>query len=160
MVDFAELLLKSFELLQSNKDILEHYQQRFQHILVDEFQDTNTIQYNWLKLLAGNRTKLMVVGDDDQSIYSWRGAKIENIHRFQNDYDDVTTIRLEQNYRSTQAILEAANAMIAHNSNRLGKNLWTQSSEGENISLYAAFNDLDESRFIISTIQNEIHHSK
>lgn len=153
VVDFAELLLRAYELWLKRPDILKHYQERFSHILVDEFQDTNPIQYNWLKLLAGKQSYMMAVGDDDQSIYGWRGAKIENIHRFQSDFADVVTIRLEQNYRSTQNILSAANSVIAHNQERLGKNLWTDGKVGEPIQLYTAFNELDEARFIVSKIQ-------
>jgi ATP-dependent DNA helicase UvrD/PcrA len=153
LVDFSELLLRSLEVLQKNPDILTHYQKRFRHILVDEFQDTNTIQYTWLRLLAGKHNYLMAVGDDDQSIYSWRGAKIENIHRLPRDFPDCKTIRLEQNYRSTDAILKAANAIISCNRNRLGKNLWTQGDAGVPITLYAAFNERDEAHYVVSTIR-------
>ncbi|NAS61154.1 DNA helicase II, partial [Pseudomonas syringae pv. actinidiae] len=123
------------------------------NILVDEFQDTNRIQYAWIRLLAGDSAKVMIVGDDDQSIYGWRGAQVENIQHFLRDFSDVTTIRLEQNYRSTANILNAANALIAHNGDRLGKNLWTDGIEGEPISLYCAFNELDEARFVVSRIK-------
>lgn len=153
LVDFAELLLRSLEVLQQHADVRAHYQQRFRHILVDEFQDTNTIQYTWLKLLAGDNNWMMAVGDDDQSIYSWRGAKIENIHRFTRDFAECRTIRLEQNYRSTQVILQAANAVISRNRNRLGKNLWTQVEGGTPITLYTAFNERDEAHYVVSTIQ-------
>ena len=153
LIDFAELLLRSYELLKNNPALLQHYQQRFQHILVDEFQDTNTIQYAWLKLFVGENSYLMIVGDDDQSIYGWRGAKIENIQRFHKDFPNTHTIRLEQNYRSTGTILNAANALIANNDGRLGKNLWTEGSRGEPISVYAGFNDLDEARFIVEQIK-------
>lgn len=153
LVDFAEILLRSFELLQKNPVLLTHYQQRFRHVLVDEFQDTNTIQYAWLKQFISAENYLMIVGDDDQSIYGWRGAKIENIHRFQHDFSNVKTIRLEQNYRSTGTILAASNALIENNDGRLGKNLWTSGGEGELISLYAGFNDLDEARFIVDQTQ-------
>lgn len=153
MVDFAELLLRSYELLRNNPELLTHYQQRFQHILADEFQDTNILQYAWLKLFAGKTTKLMIVGDDDQSIYSWRGAKVEHIRHFTQDYPETIQIRLEQNYRSTGVILHAANAVIAHNNNRLGKNLWTAENQGEPISLYSGFNDIDEAQFIVHQIQ-------
>ena len=148
LVDFGELLLRSHELWLKNSELLQHYQNRFQHILVDEFQDTNTVQYAWLRVLAGTRLKLAVVGDDDQSIYGWRGAKIENIQEFGRDFPDTHTVRLEQNYRSTQTILNAANAVISRNHGRLGKNLWTEGVEGEAISLYAAFNEIDEANFI------------
>ncbi|WP_210397293.1 DNA helicase II [Motiliproteus sediminis] len=154
LVDFGELLLRAHELWLNQPALLEHYQQRFQHILVDEFQDTNSIQYAWLRVLAGQQGKLMVVGDDDQSIYGWRGAKIENIQQFSRDYPDVQTVRLEQNYRSTGTILGAANALIANNQGRLGKELWTQGNEGEPISLYAGFNEQDEARFIVDTINS------
>ncbi|MFT6916792.1 MAG: DNA helicase-2/ATP-dependent DNA helicase PcrA [Motiliproteus sp.] len=154
LVDFGEILLRSHELWLTKPEILKHYQQRFAHILVDEFQDTNTIQYAWLRVLAGQHGKLMVVGDDDQSIYGWRGAKIENIQQFSRDYPDTQVVRLEQNYRSTANILDAANALIANNQGRLGKKLWTDGSEGELISLYAGFNEQDEARFIVDTIQN------
>lgn len=156
LVDFAELLLRSYELLRDNPLLLAHYHQRFKHILVDEFQDTNSLQYKWLKLLAGTHAELMIVGDDDQSIYGWRGAKIENIHQFTTDYAQAQTIRLEQNYRSTATILSAANALISHNYSRLGKELWTQGNQGELISLYVAFNELDEARFIVDRIQQWI----
>ncbi|OYK79291.1 DNA helicase II [Coxiella burnetii] len=152
LVDFAELLLRTLELLRDSATLREHYQQRFQHILVDEFQDTNTIQYAWLKALAGEQTVFMAVGDDDQSIYSWRGAKIENIHHFSRDFAGVKTIRLEQNYRSTQTILDAANAVIDNNKNRFGKKLWTDSRTGEPITLYTAFNERDEAFYVISCI--------
>jgi DNA helicase-2/ATP-dependent DNA helicase PcrA len=152
LVDFAELLLRSHELWLNNPELLAHYQTRFQHVLVDEFQDTNTIQYAWLRVLVGAHSKIMAVGDDDQSIYGWRGAKIENIQRFSQDFSDVMTVRLEQNYRSTQTILEAANSLIQRNTNRLGKELWSEGEKGELIKLYAGFNDLDEARFIAERI--------
>lgn len=153
VVDFAEILLRCYELWRDNPDILKKYHERFKYILVDEFQDTNTIQYAWLKMLCSPSSQLMIVGDDDQSIYGWRGAKIENIHRFHKDYQDVVTVRLEQNYRSTSTILAAANALIAKNASRLGKQLWTQGAQGERIALYGAFNEIDESRFIVGEIQ-------
>jgi len=154
LVDFAELLLRSHELWLENPELLQHYQHRFQAILVDEFQDTNTLQYAWLRMLAGKTSHLMLVGDDDQSIYGWRGAKIENILRFSEDYPTAVTTRLEQNYRSSGNILTAANALISHNGERLGKDLWTASSNGDMISLYAAFNEIDEARFIVNRIQD------
>lgn len=154
LVDFAEILLRSFELLKNHADVRGHYQQRFRHILVDEFQDTNAIQYNWLRLLAGSAAKVMIVGDDDQSIYGWRGARVENIQQFLKDFDGADTIRLEQNYRSTSTILKAANAVISNNQGRLGKDLWTDGSEGETIAVYNAFNELDEARFIVSRIRD------
>lgn len=153
LLDFAELLIRAYELFKSNPLILQRYQQRFQHILIDEFQDTNHIQYDWIRLLAGDSGKVMIVGDDDQSIYGWRGAQVENIQRFLDDYAQVHTIRLEQNYRSTGHILNAANALIANNHSRLGKNLWTDRGDGEPVDIYCAFNELDEARFIASQIK-------
>ena len=148
VIDFAELLLRALELWKNNPDVLQHYQQRFGHILVDEFQDTNAVQYAWLRLLAGDVSAVTAVGDDDQSIYGWRGAKVENILSYERDFADTKIVKLEQNYRSTSNILNAANAVIAKNSGRLGKNLWTDAGEGETIALYAAFNEHDESRYI------------
>lgn len=153
MVDFAELLLRAHELWLNKPHILEHYRNRFPFILVDEFQDTNSVQYAWLRVLAGKQCYVTAVGDDDQSIYGWRGAKIENIQSFADDFGNAETIRLEQNYRSTSTILNAANAVIAHNFGRLGKELWTEGAEGEPISLYAAYNEQDEARFIVERIQ-------
>ena len=153
VVDFAELLLRAHEVLRDRGDLLMHYQHRFRHIMVDEFQDTNTIQYAWLRLLAGSTNWLFPVGDDDQSIYGWRGAQIENIHRFSKDFPDVRTLRLEQNYRSTANILAASNALIANNQGRLGKSLWTSDKSGEPIHIYTAFNEFDEARFVAGRIQ-------
>ena len=153
MVDFAELLLRTHETLLSHKALLQHYQDRFKAVLVDEFQDTNAIQYAWLRIITGQANKLMVVGDDDQSIYGWRGAKIENIQRFQDDYPQAVIYRLEQNYRSTGAILGAANALIENNDDRLGKQLWTDLGEGDPLSLYAAYNEIDEARYIVERIK-------
>ncbi|TGD72767.1 DNA helicase II [Mangrovimicrobium sediminis] len=153
LVDFAELLLRAHELWLQHPEILEHYQGRFRQILVDEFQDTNTIQYAWLRVLAGERIPVVAVGDDDQSIYGWRGAKIENIQRFTDDFRGVHTVRLEQNYRSTKTILQAANGVIANNFGRLGKELWTAGDQGEPITLYAGFNEQDEARFIVEQIE-------
>ena len=152
-VDFAELLLRAHELWLNNPELLQHYQERFSHILVDEFQDTNGIQYAWLRVLAGKNSNVTVVGDDDQSIYGWRGAKIENIRDFEKDFPNTQTVRLEQNYRSTGTILKAANAVIARNAGRLGKNLWTDAEDGEPITLYAGFNEVDEARFIAEYLQ-------
>ncbi len=154
VVDFAELLLRVLELIRDNDDIREHYQRRFQHILVDEFQDTNAIQYAWLRLMAGSDTPIFVVGDDDQSIYGWRGARIENIHHFEKDFSNTRVIRLEQNYRSTGTILKAANALIDNNHSRLGKELWTQSEDGDPITFYSAYNEKDEARFVVDRIEN------
>jgi len=154
MIDFGEILLRAHELWLKNPQVLEHYQRRFKHILVDEFQDTNSIQYAWLRVLAGTQNQLMVVGDDDQSIYGWRGAKIENIQQFNVDFSEADTVRLEQNYRSTSTILKAANQLISNNQSRLGKNLWTEDGDGEQISLYEAFNEQDEARFIVDRVQD------
>ncbi|MBL6690036.1 MAG: DNA helicase II [Pseudomonadales bacterium] len=154
MVDFAELLLRAHELWLNNPEILHHYQRRFSALLVDEFQDTNTIQYAWLRVLAGDQDNLMVVGDDDQSIYGWRGAKIENIQQFTQDFPNAQTIRLEQNYRSTSNILKAANGLIDQNFGRLGKELWTDLGEGDPIQLYAGYNEIDEARYIVERIRN------
>ncbi len=159
LVDFAELLLRAHELLRDNRIVREHYQRRFRHLLVDEFQDTNAIQYAWVKLLsatgndAAEQNYVTIVGDDDQSIYGWRGAKVENIQQFFRDYPNVLTVRLEQNYRSTATILRAANAVIAQNYDRLGKDLWTDGSDGEQIDLYAAYNEVDEARYIAAQIE-------
>lgn len=153
-IDFADLLLKVHYLWLNNREILAHYQQRFRYILVDEFQDTNAIQYAWVRLLAGKDNHVMIVGDDDQSIYGWRGAQVENILRFSKDFPDATTTRLEQNYRSTGTILSAANALIANNRGRMGKNLWTAGDKGKPIIVYAGFNDLDEARFIANRIRD------
>ena len=151
-VDFAELLLRAHELWRDRPDVLHHYRERFGAVLVDEFQDTNNIQYAWLRLLAGTENKLFVVGDDDQSIYGWRGARVENIQEFQAHYPDAQVIRLEQNYRSTGNILAAANAVIANNPGRLGKALWTDDAAGELIQLYRAFNEIDEARYVVDRI--------
>lgn len=157
VIDFAEILLRTHELLRDNTALLEHYRQRFQAILVDEFQDTNTIQYAWIRLLAGEHCAVLAVGDDDQSIYGWRGAKVENIAQFSRDFKDTHVIRLEQNYRSTATILEAANALITHNNARMGKELWTADGAGEKILVYKAYNELDEARFVVERIMMEIN---
>jgi DNA helicase-2/ATP-dependent DNA helicase PcrA len=153
LVDFAELLLRAHELLRDNPDVLAFYQQRFRQVHVDEFQDTNTIQYAWLRLLTDGKDNLFVVGDDDQSIYGWRGAKIENIYSFQKHYPNHKVIKLEQNYRSTGTILKAANKIIANNAGRMGKELWTDAGDGDLISLYAAFNEQDEAYFVVERIK-------
>jgi len=152
VVDFSELLLRVLELLRENGQLLTQYQERFRHLLVDEFQDTNAIQYDWLKLLAGQSGTPFVVGDDDQSIYGWRGARVENLQRYQQDFPGTHVVRLEQNYRSTGTILDAANAIIANNSSRLGKRLWTEGDSGDPIRLYAAFNEHDEAEFVVNRI--------
>ncbi len=154
MVDFAELLLRTHELLRDNEVLLRHYRQRFTWLLVDEFQDTNAVQYAFLRLLAGARDNLIVVGDDDQSIYGWRGARIENIQRFTTDFPAAVTVRLEQNYRSTGSILKAANGLISQNMDRLGKDLWTDRGDGDPVRLYAAFNEIDEARYVASRIDD------
>ncbi|MHC9083415.1 DNA helicase II [Luteimonas sp. RIT-PG2_3] len=152
LVDFAEILLRAHELLRDTPVLLAHYRQRFGQLLVDEFQDTNSIQYAFIRVLAGDTGQVFVVGDDDQAIYGWRGAKVENVQRFLKDFPGAQTIRLEQNYRSTANILNAANAVIAHNPDRLGKQLWTDSGEGDGVDLYAAYNEIDEARFVIDRI--------
>lgn len=153
LVDFAEILLRAHELLRDHPPLLQHYRHRFQQLLIDEFQDTNSLQYAFIRLLAGDTGQVFVVGDDDQAIYGWRGAKVENVNRFLRDFPGAKTIRLEQNYRSSANILNAANAVIAHNPSRLGKQLWTDSGEGEPIDLYSAFNEIDEARFVIERIR-------
>jgi DNA helicase II / ATP-dependent DNA helicase PcrA len=153
VIDFTDLLLKTYKLLLSHAELRAHYQARFRCLLVDEFQDTNTIQYAWLKLFAGDNSAVMIVGDDDQSIYGWRGARIENIQRFSKDFPGAAIIRLEQNYRSSGTILKAANALISQNAGRLGKNLWTADQEGEPITIYAGFNEADEAFFIVNRIR-------
>ncbi len=156
VIDFAELLLRSLELIRDNDELRDHYRKRFHHILVDEFQDTNTIQYAWICLLSadknGRGAQLFVVGDDDQAIYGWRGAKVENILMFKHENPDTLVIRLEQNYRSTGNILNAANGLISHNQERMGKNLWTDGADGSLIQLYAAFNEQDEAHYIVDRI--------
>jgi ATP-dependent DNA helicase UvrD/PcrA len=153
VVDFAELLLRSFELWRDQPALLAHYQRRFRHVLVDEFQDTNAIQYQWVRLLSGPESLPFVVGDDDQSIYGWRGARVENIRKYQRDFPGTTVFRLEQNYRSTATILNAANALIAHNTGRMGKTLWTAGERGAPIRVYAAFNERDEADFVVDRIR-------
>ncbi|NUR22938.1 3'-5' exonuclease [Frateuria sp.] len=156
LVDFAELLLRAHELWLKNAAVLEHYQQRWRHLLIDEFQDTNALQYAWIRVLAGNVGKVFAVGDDDQSIYGWRGAKVENMQQFLKDFPGARTIKLEQNYRSTATILKAANSVIARNGGRLGKQLWTAGEDGERIALYAAYNEQDEARFVIERIREYV----
>ncbi len=153
LVDFAELLLRAYEVLKTNVELLAYYQTRFLHLLVDEFQDTNGIQYSWLLLLAGQSKSVTVVGDDDQSIYGWRGAKVENIRRFEKEFKETSLIRLEQNYRSTSTILSAANALISYNGGRFGKTLWTEGEKGEPIILYGGFNEEDEALFVVREIR-------
>jgi len=154
VVDFAELLLRAFELWRDQPALLDHYRNRFRHVLIDEFQDTNAIQYAWMKLLAGSTVQPFAVGDDDQSIYRWRGARVENLHQFRRDFPHAKLFRLEQNYRSTATILNGANALIGHNSGRLGKTLWTEGAHGDPIHLYAAFNERDEAEFVLQRIRD------
>ncbi|MXP51409.1 DNA helicase II [Pantoea sp. SoEX] len=153
LVDFAEIILRSYELWLNRPDILGYYQNRFNNILVDEFQDTNCIQYEWTRILAGNKGKVIIVGDDDQSIYGWRGAKVKNIQKFLTDYPKTEIIRLEQNYRSTNKILQTANTLIANNSIRMGKKLWTNRTDGAPVSIYKAINELDEANFVTNCIK-------
>jgi len=160
LVDFAELLLRALELWEKNPTLLKHYRQRFAHILVDEFQDTNHIQYAWIKLLTMNIGNITIVGDDDQSIYGWRGAQVGNIREFSRDYQDATVLRLEQNYRSTATILEAANAVISNNTDRMGKKLWTEDAKGDPIQIYSAFNEQEEARFISSQLKRYFEQGK
>lgn len=154
LVDFAELLLRAHELWREQPEVLAHYRRRFRHLLVDEFQDTNAIQYAWLRMLAGPDGKLFAVGDDDQSIYRWRGARVEHIYRFQQDFPNARVVKLEQNYRSTSTILNAANAVIANNASRMGKNLWTDGRDGEPIRIYSAFNERDEAEFVVGRLRD------
>ena len=160
VIDFAEIILRTHELLRDTPDVLAHYQRRFRMILVDEFQDTNTVQYAWLGLLAGEEASVMAVGDDDQSIYGWRGAKVEHIQRFARDFSNSQVVRLEQNYRSTGVILEAANALITHNQMRMGKSLWTGGQPGKKIVVFAAFNEREEARFVIERVVAEQQHGR
>jgi DNA helicase-2/ATP-dependent DNA helicase PcrA len=156
VVDFAELLLRSYELLRDVPGLGDHYRERFGHVLVDEFQDTNTIQYNWMKVLVGATSVPYVVGDDDQSIYRWRGARVENLQQYRKDFNDTQLFRLEQNYRSTGNILDAANAIIGNNSGRIGKKLWTSEGKGAPIRLFRAYNERDEAEFVIGRIREWI----
>jgi DNA helicase-2/ATP-dependent DNA helicase PcrA len=156
LVDFAELLLRAHELWLHDDALLAQYRERFRHLLIDEFQDTNTLQYAWIRVLAGSTGQVFVVGDDDQAIYGWRGARVENVHDFLRDFPSAKTIRLEQNYRSTGNILAAANAVIAHNPDRLGKELWTSGAAGTPIEVYAAYNEQDEARYVIDRIREYI----
>ena len=154
LVDFGELLLKSYEVLINSPSVKDFFQTRFQSILIDEFQDTNTIQYKWLREIASKKANVTAVGDDDQSIYGWRGAKVEHVNSFTDDYKNTEIVRLEQNYRSTNVILNAANALIDNNQDRLGKNLWTEKLEGEQIILYQAYNEQDEARFVADVLKD------
>ncbi|MFZ1905504.1 MAG: UvrD-helicase domain-containing protein, partial [Steroidobacteraceae bacterium] len=158
LVDFAELLLRAYELWRDNPELLAHYRRRFRHVLADEFQDTNAIQYAWLKLLSGADGSPFVVGDDDQSIYAFRGARGAHLQQFRRDFPQALLFRLEQNYRSTATILEAANGLIAHNAGRLGKRLWTEGARGAPLRLYAGFNERDEAEFITHRIREHVAH--
>src|SRR5918996_620201 len=153
VVDFAELLLRSYELLSRNEILREHYRNRFGHILVDEFQDTNKLQYRWLQLLAGEQNTIFAVGDDDQSIYAFRGANTANMQHLQRDFHIERVIKLEQNYRSHAHILDAANALIAHNRKRLGKNLWTAEGKGEPLRVFEAATDIEEADYIVDEVK-------
>ena len=157
VVDFAELLLRSYELLSRNQPLREHYQARFKHILVDEFQDTNDLQYQWLKLIAGQHNAVFAVGDDDQSIYAFRGANVGNMAAFEREFNVQNLIKLEQNYRSHGHILDSANQLIAHNTNRLGKNLRTDAGHGEQIRIYEASSDLQEAQWLIEEMKSLIN---
>lgn len=158
LVDFAEILLRTLEMFNNNQTVRETWQNRFQHVLVDEFQDTNSIQYQWLRILSAQSKNLFAVGDDDQSIYGWRGAKVENLLTFDQDFPDARIIRLEQNYRSSGHILAAANAVIAINTDRMGKQLWTEAPDGNAIRLYSATNEIDEARFVVGTIESWVQN--
>ena len=160
LVDFAELLLRAHELWLHQPALLDHYRKRLTHLLVDEFQDTNSIQYAWIRMLAGDSGQVFVVGDDDQSIYGWRGAQVENVQHFVRDFPAVNTVKLEQNYRSTGNILDAANALISHNEGRMGKKLWTEGEQGKPIQVYAAFNEQEEARFVVAQIEHWISQGR
>ena len=160
LVDFAGLLVKSYELLKNNQSLLDYYQKKFRHILVDEFQDTNRIQYQWIKLLHDQHNHVFCVGDDDQSIYGWRGARIENIQKIENDFKPINVIKLEQNYRSTGTILSASNALIANNPNRLEKSLWTKSGDGELINVFNARTETEEAQYVVSEVENQFNQGR
>jgi DNA helicase-2/ATP-dependent DNA helicase PcrA len=157
VVDFAELLLRSYELLSRNQPLREHYQARFKHMLVDEFQDTNDLQYQWLKLIAGQHNAVFAVGDDDQSIYAFRGANVGNMAAFEREFNVQNLIKLEQNYRSHGHILDSANLLISHNTNRLGKNLRTDAGHGEQVRVYEASSDLQEAQWLIEETKSLIN---
>ena len=160
LVDFAGLLVKSYGLLKNNQSLLEHYQNKFRHILVDEFQDTNRIQYQFIKILHNQTNHVFCVGDDDQSIYGWRGAKIENIQKIENDFKPIQVIKLEQNYRSTGNILSASNALIANNQNRLEKSLWTESGDGDLINVLNARTETEEAQYVVGEIQTQFNQGR
>jgi DNA helicase-2/ATP-dependent DNA helicase PcrA len=160
LVDFAGLFVKSYELLKNNKSLLEQYQNKFRHILVDEFQDTNRIQYQWIKILHNQNNHIFCVGDDDQSIYGWRGARVENIQKIENDFKPIKVIKLEQNYRSTGNILSASNALIANNQNRLEKSLWTESGDGELINVFNARTETEEAQYVVGQIKSQFNQGR
>ena len=160
LVDFAGLLVKSYELLKNNQSLLDYYQKKFCHILVDEFQDTNRIQYQFIKILHNQSNHIFCVGDDDQSIYGWRGAKIENIQKIENDFKPIKVIKLEQNYRSTGNILSASNALIANNPNRLEKSLWTESGDGDLINVFNARDETEEAQFVVGEIKTQFNQGR
>ncbi|MBT5978808.1 MAG: UvrD-helicase domain-containing protein [Gammaproteobacteria bacterium] len=160
LVDFAGLLVKSYELLKNNQNLLDYYQKKFCHILVDEFQDTNRIQYQFIKILHNQNNHVFCVGDDDQSIYGWRGARIENIQKIESDFKPIQVIKLEQNYRSTGNILSASNALIANNLNRLEKSLWTASGDGELINVFNASTETEEAQYVVAEIQNQFNQGR
>ncbi len=160
LVDFAGLLVKSYELLKNNQNLLDYYQKKFRHILVDEFQDTNRIQYQFIKILHTQNNHVFCVGDDDQSIYGWRGARVENIQKIENDFKPIKVIKLEQNYRSTGNILSASNALIANNQNRLEKSLWTESGDGDLINVFNARTETEEAQYVVSEIENQFNQGK
>jgi len=160
LVDFAGLLVKSYELLKNNQSLLDYYQKKFRHILVDEFQDTNRIQYQFIKILYSQGNHVFCVGDDDQSIYGWRGARIENIQKIENDFKPIQVIKLEQNYRSTGNILSASNAVIANNPNRLEKSLWTESGDGDLINVFNARTETEEAQYVVGEIQSQFNQGR
>ena len=160
LVDFAGLLVKSYELLKNNQNLLDYYQKKFCHILVDEFQDTNRIQYQFIKILHNQNNHVFCVGDDDQSIYGWRGARVENIQKIENDFKPIQVIKLEQNYRSTGNILSASNALIAKNQNRLEKSLWTESGDGDLINVFNARTETEEAQYVVGEIQNQFNQGR
>ena len=160
LVDFAGLLLRTYQLLNNNQTILANYQEMFKYILIDEFQDTNRIQYEWIKLLYSAQNRLFCVGDDDQSIYGWRGAKIENIQKIESDFNPIEVIKLEQNYRSTGNILSASNALIANNNNRLEKSLWTETGDGELVDVFNARSETEEAQYVIAKIESQFNQGR
>ena len=159
LVDFGEIILRTLELFQKNIEIRKYYHNLFRTILIDEFQDTNTIQYDLVRILTSNDASIFAVGDDDQSIYGWRGAKVENIEKLQRDYNGIKIFRLEQNYRSTGNILDAANSVILNNNSRMGKNLWTEGKSGDLIKIYSANDEIDEANFVVENIESLVQNN-